>query len=142
MHTKRWYFCPACCTVCNNLTLLSLLSLTICLASFSHLSPSIVTLVCCFLQCPHGGASHHFFFVCLFFYFISHYRSFFYSLPFLPCSCIICFSQCDGLSGWFLRCGRPLCKYACLSYTASLVTHVFLPLVSGFSSVKRPGSNP
>lgn len=66
-------FCPACCTVCNNLTLsFSFLSFTICSAPSSHLPlsfspflslslPQIVTLVCCFLQCPHGGASHHFF---------------------------------------------------------------------------------
>ena len=66
-YTARWYFCLACCTVCNNLTPLSLLSFTICSAPFSHLSlslsPSIATLVCCFLQCPHGGASHHYFFL-------------------------------------------------------------------------------
>lgn len=72
-----------------------------------------------------------------------HHFSFLSSRLLLPSSCCrLSPSQCDGLSGWFLQCSRPLCKYACLSYTASLVTHVFLPLVSGFSSVKRRGSNP
>lgn len=95
LHTKRWYFCPACCTVCNNLTLLSLFSLSQSVwHRFPIFPPSIVTLLCCFLHCPHGGASHHFFPFCfVLFVLTSHHRSFFYSLSVLPpFSCIICFS--------------------------------------------------
>lgn len=59
-----WYkevvFCLACCTVCNNLTLFSLLSFTICLAPFSHLSPSTVTFVFCN---AHMVAHHTIYFV-------------------------------------------------------------------------------
>lgn len=53
---KEVVFCPACCTVCNNLTLLFLLSFTICSALFplslNHHSSVYSP------QWPHGGASH------------------------------------------------------------------------------------
>lgn len=61
--------------------------------------------------------------------------------PFFP-SFLVSLSQCDGLSGWFLRCRWSLCKYTSLSSTASLLP-TFSPLLPvGFSSVKQHGPNP
>lgn len=57
---KEVVFCLACCTVCNNLTLLSLLSFTICLALFSHLSLSLSQLSLLFvIFCNAHMVAHH-----------------------------------------------------------------------------------
>lgn len=137
LYTKRWYLVlhVARCVIIS--PFFSLLSLTISLAPFSHLP--ITFSICCFLLCPHGGASLHYFLVLFHFDFFSFFFFGFpnttplYSLPFCLFSCCrLSPSQCDGLSGWFLRCSWPLCKYACLSSTASLVTYVFLRLPVGF----------
>lgn len=57
-------------------------------------------------------------------------------------SFLVSLSQCDGLSGWLLRCRWSLCKYTSLSSTASLLPTFFPPLACGFSSVKQHGPNP
>lgn len=83
---KEVVFCLACCTVCNNLTLFSLLSFT----TIWHSPPpptSFFVLSSLFLSCsaqrPHGGASHLFCFVFSSVSWTFHHRSSVLS-PFLP----------------------------------------------------------
>lgn len=81
---KEVVFCLACCTVCNNLTLFSLLSFTTIWHSPPpppHLFCPLVAFLCCSAQRPHGGASHLFCFAFLPLTF--HHRSSVLS-PFLP----------------------------------------------------------
>lgn len=130
LHTKRWYFCPACCTVCNNLTLLSLFSLSQSVwHRFPIFSPSIVTCLL-FSALPTWWRITPFFSLLFRFVCFDFPPPLLFLLSICPPPFLLYYlflSQCDGLSGWFLRCSWSLCKYACLSSTASLVTYLSPP---------------
>lgn len=136
---KEVVFCLACCTVCNNLTLFSLLSFT----TIWHSPPPHI------FFCPLVAFPFLFcatatrwriapILFCLFLRFLDFPPSLLCAVSFSSSS--LCLSQCDGLSGWLLRCSWPLCKYIHIS---TLLPHsCFPPVACGFSSVKWQRTNP
>lgn len=112
---KEVVFYLACCTVCNNITLFSLFSFTICLALFST-TPFPLSLLFVVL-CNGHTVAHHTIFILFFFFDFPPPLLCTVSFP----SFSLCLSQCDGLSGWLLRCSWSLCKYIYLYSTASLL---------------------
>lgn len=114
LHTKRWYFIlhVARCVIISPSFLFSLSQ------SVWHFFP------------PHLFLCHSYL---LFYATATRWRItpflflfFFYFPPPLLCtvsfpSFSLCLSQCDGLSGWLLRCSWSLCKYIYLYSTASLL---------------------
>lgn len=135
---KEVVFCLACCTVCNNLTLFSLLSFTtIWHSPPPHIFFVLSSLFFVVLRNGHTVAPRTYF-VLLFFPFFDFPPSLLCAVSFPSSS--LCLSQCDGLSGWLLRCSWPLCKYIHIS---TLLPHsCFPPVACGFSSVKWQRTNP
>lgn len=132
---KRWYFVlhVARCVIISPSFLFSLSQPV--WHFFPHIFFSIVALICCFTQRPHGGASHLFFFFC-FISLIFHHRSSVLSpfLPLLSVSLSVMAYQ-DGFYG-------AADLYVSI-YISTLLPHsCFPPVACGFSSVKWQRTNP
>lgn len=133
---KEVVFYLACCTVCNNITLFSLFSFTICLALFSTTPFPLLSLLFVVL-CNGHTVAHHTNFLFFFILFLTfHHRSSVLSpfLPFLSVSLSVMAYQ-DGFYG-------AADLYVSI-YISTLLPHsCFPPVACGFSSVKWQRTNP
>lgn len=132
LFTKRWYFVlhVARCVIISPFCLFSPSQ------SFWHRYPTFLPQLSLFLSLNAHTVAHH----TILFPFNTP-PPLLSALPLCPLpSFLLSLSQCDGLSGWFLRCRWSLCKYDSVSSTVSL-SPSFPPSVCGFSSVRQHGPN-